>query len=218
MQLASNRLNKSTAETLKWGAALVCKSIGARTKQSPKLRRVVPNPNKRAWRDGRMAKFGVYKYKQGKKVFDPIYRGGEFGMIYYKAKNSATILHRDPATGKLVKTTHEAGTGEFQVPGVEQSKKRIIGRRGLAKKAWKWIERNMDGGSGSVGDARDIASVRWGAIVGAEVTITNKLRYISMALKGGAMAVETAMARAARGMSEAMDRKLKAMAARAGNP
>jgi hypothetical protein len=208
MQLASNRLNKSTAETLKWGAALVCKSIGARTKQSPKLRPIVKNPNKRAFVDGRMAKFGVYKYRNGAKVFDPIYRGGEFGMIYYQTRKSATILSRDPATGKLVKTTHEAGTGEFQVPGVEQSKKRIIGRRGLAKRMWSVALGKIGKGrlSGdATAQAEQIARREMDVtqnLTGADLSIrlNNQLRYATAALKGGESAIASAMAAAGSGM------------------
>jgi hypothetical protein len=209
MDRAQQEFGKSAKDAIKWGGVYVARSLGASTIQAPKLRKIVKNPHPDAGRDKRRALVGVMKFNRtGAQYFQPIYRTGEFGNTRFEKNGDVTVF--SPGQRQTF-TREQYASLSLEAPSVKTSKRRIIGRRGLAKKAWKWIERNMDGGSGSVGDARDIASVRWGAIVGAEVRITNKLRYISKAIKGGYMGVSSAMARAARGMEVAMNLKLEAM-------
>jgi len=217
MDRAQREFGKSAKEAIKWGGVYVARSLGASTIQAPKLRKIVKNPHPDAGRDKRRAIVGVNRWdRTGKQYFQPIYRTGEYGKTRFEKDGSITVFDTPGRPYNL--SREQFASMNLQMPSVQASKKRIIGRRGLGKKAWKWIERNMDGGTGSVGDAASVASVRWGLIVGAEVTITNKLRYITKALKGGYMGVASAMARASRGMEEAMNRKLEAMAAKAGTP
>ena len=94
---AENAIGKSASQSVAWAGALVCQSIAARTKVSPKLRPIVRNPDKRYKTDRRRAPFGVYVYKEGKKTFKPIFRTGEYGKIRFYDKNSASWFERTGA-------------------------------------------------------------------------------------------------------------------------
>jgi len=225
IERAQREFGRSQKDAVKWAGGYLLRSLGASTAISPKLRPVVKNPlfkadskskadraaARAARNDMRRARYGVMMFKrEGGTRFVPIYRTGEYGKIYFASKKTAETLVRDRVTGEVTRVSMETGKGPEQTPGIMQSKKRIIGRRGLARESWKWAGRHLgNGGTGTLMQARNAIAVKWrGDKDSPSLTVTNSLRYIMAALKGKGAAVETAMQRAGDSMRHALDKKL----------
>lgn len=175
----SNALN-AAIETLGYDGYKACekaivymaKSAGKETKQAPKLRKIVRNPSKDAARDGRYAPFGVNRYdRSGHQYFSPIYRGGEYGAkIKYISRRKVLLK----VGTKWIE--FEAGTQieEFQIPGLMQSKKRIIRRSGLAKQSWMWGLKGFH--KGAIQGVTDVTPFTAKNLCG--IVLTNRLRYL----------------------------------------
>lgn len=221
ISLAATVLGKGQVEAVKWAAGNVCASLSASTRVSPKIRRVVPNPHPNAKTDGRRAKWGVMKYKRytSELYFEPIYRTGEYGKVRFKDKKTLEWYTVDKASGKRVKETVNFSNdfgGSIPI-GIMQSKKRNIGRSGLAKKAWQWAQAQVLSSSGS-GTANlfgvpDIAEVRVSNSSSmVSFRVKSKLRYALDATLGGRKDVNTALLRAADSMRRKIDDKIKSSA------
>jgi hypothetical protein len=207
MERARKELGKSFKDSLQWGGALLVRSLAASTKQIPKsqLRPIVRNPDERWKTDRRRAPFGVMKYHNGKQVFLPIFRGGEFGRNrFYDPRTMSWFERFGPQknTWRKVASGPDPGNPEIIVPGIMTDKRRQIPRKGFAKRSWGWLGRQMrNGGSISVDGVPDLGHVRWsGGTADPTVHILNKVKYADKALKGGKMAIETAFARASQAM------------------
>jgi len=204
MQRAQKHLGKDLKESVKWGGILLMQSLAAQTKVSKKQRPIVKNPDKRYKTDARRAPFGVMRWdKHGKKVFRPIYRTGEFGRVRFLDKKTFEVKYINTLTG----TVHRASRYD-QTPdlSIKTDKRRKIGRRGFAKKTWKWATKSMAGGTANIMRVMGIADIRWsGGTDNPTVTIINRINYMDKALKGGLMAVNTAMENAARKMANRID-------------
>jgi hypothetical protein len=223
MRRAEKELGKDLKQSVQWGGILLAKSLVAATKVSAKLRPIIKRPRwdknySRAKNDSRFAPFGVKRWdKDGKKYFKPIYRTGEFGKIRFFDKKTASWYDRSGGSGKWRKlqSGYDVANPEILVPGIKSDKRRIIGRRALAKKTWQWAARYMSSsGSTSIMNVPDIASIQWGGERdNPSVTITNRIRYMDKAMKGGMGAVNSAMGKAARSMAwkinQALEKKLK---------
>lgn len=208
IQRAQTVLNIPLKQAVQMARYYIASSLAATTKVAAKLRKVVPNPDQKAKTDGRMAKFGVMKYdRNGNEYFAPIYRTGEFGKIRFPNKKTAEWLVRDPVTGEVSKASMSTGTDEFQVPGIMQDKRRIIGRSGLAKKSWQWAQSRT--GEGNIFNVSSIA-VRWsGGEEDPTITIFNRLRYAGAAFKTeGEQTLDNVMERAHRKMQFEINRKI----------
>jgi len=204
MQRAQKELGKDLKQSVKWGGILLMQSLAAQTKVSKKLRPIVKNPDKRYKTDARRAPFGVMRWdKHGKKVFRPVYRTGEFGRVRFLDKKTFEVKYINTLTG----TVHRASRYD-QTPdlSIKTDKRRKIGRRGFAKKTWKWATKSMAGGTANIMRVMGIADIRWsGGTDNPTVTIINRINYMDKALKGGLMAVNTAMGNAARKMANRID-------------
>ena len=204
MQRARKELGKDLKQSVKWGGILLMQSLAAQTKVSKKLRPIVKNPDKRYKTDARRAPFGVMRWdKHGKKVFRPVYRTGEFGRVRFLDKKTFEVKYINTLTG----TVHRASRYD-QTPdlSIKTDKRRKIGRRGFAKKTWKWATKSMAGGTANIMRVMGIADIRWsGGTDNPTVTIINRINYMDKALKGGLMAVNTAMGNAARKMANRID-------------
>jgi hypothetical protein len=212
IQRASRELGKSAKESVKWAGRFVAQSLSASSKVAPKLRPVVENPDQRAATDGRRASHGVMRYdRSGNRVFRGIYRTGEYGKIRFLDKRTAQWLVRDTLTGEVTRATHPTGVDVDELQGIMQSKRRVIGRRGLAKKAWRTASMNINGGAVSVMDVPYAGSVSWtGGDNNPTVTITSNLRYAGAAFKtAGDQAVSSAMERAHARMANRIDAAVK---------
>jgi hypothetical protein len=207
---ATTALNKPMKDSLKWGGIIICESLSGATKTAQKLRPIIENPNPRAQTDGRMAKWGALGYKKGKENFIPIYRTGEYGKIRFKSKTTAEWLTRDKITGEVKREALATGKGEFEIPGIMQSKKRIIGRRGFAKKVWNIAKRFLFTSRVlSVNGVPDVAAIKWlGGVFTPSVKISNKLRYASAALKGGESQINQSMYKASQSMATRIDKEI----------
>ena len=209
MKRANKSLGKDMKQTVRWGGVLLMQSLSAGTKVSKKLRKIVRNPDKRYKTDARRAPFGVFRYdKHGRKAFKAIYRTGEFGKLRFFDKKTAGWFDRSGGPGhwKKLPSGADPANPESVVPGIKTDKRRKIGRRGFAKKTWKWAVRSMSGGTANIMRVPDIASIRWsGGTVNPTVTIINRINYMNKALKGGLMAVNSAMEKAANKMSNRID-------------
>lgn len=207
-------LRKSFRGSIVWAGANIARSMSAETRQSPKLRKVVKNSHQKAKTDGRRANYGVMRYKpDGTTYFSPIGRTGEFGKIRLINKKTGVILERDTVTGKVTRRKLETGSGEFQAPGIMQSKKRKIGRSGLAKKAWQRAAVLINrGGTADALDVKSVATVEWGGSTqsGLKLRLSNYLRYSVKALKHGEQSISIAVENAARGMIGQVERNIKA--------
>ena len=163
---------------------LMAHSARAKTRKSPKLRKIVKNPDERWKTDRRRAPFGVMVYRNGKEVFKPIFRTGEYGSIRFFDKKSASWFDRSGPNGNTwnkIASGADVANPELVVPGIKTDKRRNIGRSGLAKDSWLWSLSQL-GGRGrakhrpiaGVNTLRTITSPKVNGYV-----LTNKLRYIT---------------------------------------
>ena len=210
---AQDVLGKTPKNAISWAGALVCRSLVARTIQSPKLRKIVPNPAFKGKggaarkRDMRRARFGVMKYRpqSDEQYFLPIYRGGEYGA---KIK----YISRDKVLLKVGSNwvPYDAGREEWQAKGIMDHPKRKIGRSGLAKKSWSWAQRSTrKGGTATIMGAPQAVEIKWNNSKDApRLKITNNLRYIIHALRGGKSAVNEALLAASSAMKKRIEQEL----------
>jgi hypothetical protein len=214
MNRAQKELGMDIKKSMQMAGRLVAQSLSASTKLAPKTRPIVKNPDSRSLTDNRMAKFGVMRYdKSGKKVFRGIYRTGEFGKIRFMDKNTMSWFERDPGGGKWnkIQSGPDPANPEILVPGIKTDKRRNIGRRGLAKKAWQLAASNIRAsGSFSGKGVSDISSVDWtGSAADPTLTISSNLRYAAAAFKTkGDKAVSSALERAGNRMRKIISDKI----------
>jgi len=215
---AKNELGKSPFDAVNWAGYFITRSMAAATKTSPKLRPIVKNPDPRAFnkkggkkRDNRFSMYGVNRWdKDSNQYFQPIFRTGEFGKIRFIDKKTAEWLVWDKVTGEVHKQQWETGTGDFQIAGIAQSKKRNIGRSGLAKQAWKWAQSNTrKGGNATIDGAKNAMRIRWsGRRFNPTMTLENNLKYAIDAFKTGDAGVENVMAKAGDQLANRIDAAL----------
>ncbi len=191
-------------KSLGWAGKNICSSLGALTpKGKQKLRKVITNPDERWKRDNRMARFGVMRLLQDKPAkFLPIKGTGEYGAkIRFKSKTTGEMLTRTP-DGKVHRLAIELGKGPDKVPGIMQSKKRIIGKRGMAKRSWKLLQMRMGHGGYIVYEGvPNIGDVTLrNMTTDPTITIKNRISYMMKIIKGGSGALNSAMVRAEKGM------------------
>jgi len=208
MQRAEKEIGKSAYQSIAWAGALVCKSVAAQTKVAPKLRRIVRNPDKRYKTDRRRAPFGVYKYKEGKKEFRPIFRTGEYGKFRFYDKTSASWFERfgeNRNQWRKIASGPDIANPEIVVPGIKTDKRRVIGRRGLAKKSWQVLGKFVKRPGGTT--AMNVASgrIQWGNDRNY-LKISNLLNYAGYALKGD---INQAVSRAASSMRNRIDKQIE---------
>ena len=225
-------LGKSVEQSIKWAAINLMKSLAARTLVSKKLRKIVKNPLYKAKsrkrvdqaearqirNDKRRAPWGVMRYERfgnGAQYFQPIYRTGEYGTIRFQNKKTAEWFTMEKGVGR-VKRDMETGTELWQIEGIAQSKKRVIGRSGMAKKAWRWAQAHMynSGNSGIMGVPNIIGVTVNGKGNDRSLTIHNRSRYAVDALNGGSSSVSEAMGAAARSLEDKINKELKKRASK----
>jgi len=205
---AQKELGKSMARSVSWAAEYVAHSLAAATKVAPKLRPIVENPDKRYKTDHRRAPFGVMRYgRDGGQYFKPIYRTGEYGMIRFFDKKQASWFKRSKdfrsrdhrAKGSWIRIPKQDALGNKSDYSIQKDRRRKIGRRGLAKKAWSWAAgRAYSGGIGNIMGVSGAADVRiYRDKDNPGVRITDHLRYATAAFKSPG-AVEGAIGNAAR--------------------
>ena len=239
MERAQKELGKDLTDVVDWTARFVAGSLAASTKIAPKLRRVVRNPlfkagkgatkaeraaARQARNDKRRAPFGVMAPTGPDRVmaFRPIYRSGEFGKIRFFDKKTMAWFTRDAANPKgrweKIASGQDVANPEIIVPGIMNDRRRKIGRRGLAKKSWKWAETHTRrGGTATISQARDAITVSvYGGDINPTVRITNRLRYIEDAFKTkGKQAVTSTLARASEKMRNRINDRLEKMRTKA---
>ena len=227
---ANEQLGKPIRQSIQWAGYYVSRSLGARTKVSKKLRPVVrpfkagtKDKDNRYKTDLRRAAWGVPVYRKGVRTFKPIGRTGyqtKIGDVVH----DIVIRFRDKKTAEYAANKDRRGTQWYKlgvgapdpadpsrtVPGIMTDKRRVIGRRGLAKKNWRMIQRNIPrGGVASPMGVTNASTVRWrGGKYDPVLSIRNDLNYAVKALKGGDAAIDEAMGAASRAM---MNRVQKAM-------
>ena len=209
---AQKEIGKSAKDSVAWAGVLVCKSLAAQTKIAPKLRRIVRNPDKRYKNDHRRSPFGVYIYKNGKKEFKPIFRTGEYGKLRFYDKDSMTWFDRYAGEWRKNPSGPDVANPEIIVPGIKTDRRRVIGRRGLAKKNWQVLGKFVKRPGGVT--AKGVTS---GRIVwqynrdNVYLKISNLLDYAGYALKGDA---NQAVGRAASSMRNRIDKQIEKTLAR----
>lgn len=146
------------------------------------IRDIVDNPDKRYLKDMRRARFGVMRYQRdGSKKFIPIYRTGEFGKVKFVGFDK--VAFEDGGKWRTVtRDEWEAVNGDAKkFPSVVNSKKRIIGRKGLAQKSWMWGLKGFH--DGTIPDVTSVDAIYGDMLCG--LVLTNKLRYISKVIPQG---------------------------------
>jgi hypothetical protein len=220
MKRAQVDLGKSEAQALKWGGVTLAKSLAGSTRSAPKLRKIVKNPSD-GWRtDARKARFGVMRWLRGKEVFAPIHGTGEYGKYRYVDRRTLRVMQVDRAAGKRAPYEFSSNEEGAQHLAMAKHRKRIIGRRGLAKAAWRRALQGI-GGGGSLGVSGSAATIARRAVKVAKrytgrdkfIRVDNNLRYAGSAfVTDGEKAVSLAMARAADSMrfkiAQAITRKV----------
>lgn len=210
----SKALGIPIMEATQNAAKLVAYSAAAATKEAPALRKVVKNPDKRWKTDKRVAPLGVMRYKKGQHVFQPIFRTGEFGEIRFFDRKSASWFVRDAANPKgrweKIQSGPDIANPEVVVPGIMNDKRRIIKRRGLARKSWQIIGAKI-GGSSAVASGKSNASpdtsrvaTNFGHVsidndrMNPSVTMSNTLGYAGKAIR---KSLDSIVGKASRRMS-----------------
>jgi hypothetical protein len=215
MERSRKELGKSRVDAMGQAAWYISRSLAASTMTSPKLRRIVRNPDKRWKTDHRRAPYGVMapKGKERTLTFKPIYRTGEFGKIrYFDKKTMSWFRHSTAKKGQwehIPSGQVEGLSADAVVPGIMSDRRRKIGRRGLGKKSWMGLQkRARHGGVVSVAGSGNVGSATWSPLK-TTLTLRNELRYMRKALIGGDAAINKAIARAAGAMRGAIDKRLK---------
>ena len=213
IERAEKKLGKGLRESVGWAGQKIAISLGAVTKESKKRRKVEERPDDRWKTDHRVGRWGTYKYVKGVKTWVPIYRTGEYGKIFYRSKKTAVVMEYDNTTGKHRPRKLTTGDkAEHDIPGIMQSPKLIIGRSGLAKRAWKFLGAKIRvGGSISENGVGSFGAVVWRDVGGLNPTliINDDLRYAMTALKGGQSALSSVVGKAARSMGREINRLAK---------
>ena len=180
MRRAQKELGKSSKESLKWAGATLVRSLAASTKEVKKTekREIVRNPDATD-KDRRRARFGVNRLTRAGKVFLP---------IMYDKRGGTPIT-------------------EITDPRLLTHKKREIPHKGLAKRSWRFLARVMPrGGRIYVDGVPNLGGTAWtGGESDPTLKITNRVNYMDKALKGGKMAIENAMGKAARSLSKRIE-------------
>jgi hypothetical protein len=177
IQRGMKDMNKGFKPMLAWTGREIMISLGARTKQSQKKRKIVKRPRTdpnfiKAMKDKRYAQRGVLIYSQRRT--EPTFR---------------PISERN----------------------ITKSPARIIGRRGFAKKSWRFLKmRTGKGGRIYIDGIPNMGETRWsGGTADPTLTIDNRVSYITdHALIGREAAITNAMGAATTRMMKTMDRKL----------
>ena len=214
MARARTELGKSMKGSIAWAGYYITRSLSASTIQSPRLRRVIRNPDQRWKTDARRAPYGVMAPKGYERTltFKPIYRTGEFGKVrFFDKKSMSWFRHAAGGTGKwehIPSGQVEGGSPDAVVPGIMTDKRRKIGRRGLAKRSWQFASRRITtGGTVGIGDVPLAATIRWSNMKNnPTLTIQNHLRYAGLAFRTkGAHAITGAGERAAGAMRDRIE-------------
>lgn len=215
MERAEKVIGKSVRESVAWAGNYVAISLGAITKVSKKKRKVEQRSDNKWKTDARVGRWGTYKYKNGVKYWVPIYRTGEYGRIYFKTKKTARMMTWDQRSGDVQPIEYTTGAKpEDDMPGIMQSKKLIISRRGLAKRSWKFLQSKMRVG-GSISDTMSrtgtIGYVLWRDIGGVnpQLHIMNNLRYALVPVKGGESGLNSVVGKASRNMKREITRLVR---------
>ena len=186
---AQKDLGKSTGRAVKMAGYSLIRSLGASTDIAPKYRE-------------------YEEIHETPKQIEKKGGGKKYEITTWKGGTKKTFNIRSPKGVRELK----------RMPQVQ------IGNRGLAKHSWRYIG-GMAGKKSLVRKTKTSPSAQ--AIARREsdekhkykgtdpyITITNKLDYILPALTSGEKSVDTAMARAARGMMHTIDNKIKRKLAR----
>jgi hypothetical protein len=205
----SKETGASMRSSLAWGGRKVSESLRSATPKGKRLRPVVENPE--AGQDARLAKYGVMVYRQQgnpNPAFVPIRGGSDAEKIRFVSKTTGQVLVRDRVTGKVSQFAYD---DQKQALDVMRSKKRKIGRRGFAAKSWTFLNMRMRrGGEIRIDGVPDMGGVSWtGSKDDPQVTITNKVSYMTTILKGGGAVIGSAMEAAAKGMAYQIDNKIR---------
>ena len=204
LSASTEMLGKTGYKACEQAIVYMAKSAGALTKVAPEKRPIVSNPlfkgqgGKARKGDMRNARFGVYKYdpKTGEKYFSPIYRGGQFGAAVKYISKSEVLVKVGSKSNKVIRRANRAlkffgskkrfgsvgvwqkfpaGTGEFEVKGIKDHPKRLIRRRGLAKKSWMWGLKGFNVGAiPKVTDVKPILSA-----IQCGLILTDRIKYLS---------------------------------------
>jgi hypothetical protein len=211
MARARTELRKSNKQVTQWAGEAVCGSLAASTKESAKLRPIVRNPDPRAGKDARLAIFGVNRYWKGKQVFQPIYKGGEFGQQIRYTRKGYVLLKVGGEWVEYKRGIDEASG--LTITGLEGHPKRKILRRGLAKKVWQWCKSHTrSSGSGTIMGMPYLAVIRWTGADRSTLEMTSRLRYAMDALKNGGSEINQVMMKAADNMSYRIGLKMAEIA------
>jgi hypothetical protein len=168
----------------------IIKALSGSTKVSSKLRPIVRNPDPRHKVDARMAMLGVYKYsnkKSPRKYFSPIKGTGEFGAaIRYVGKDK--VLMRVRGAWEVFSRA-EMESMNYGSRTIQNHKKRIIGRSGLAKSSWSWMLGKLGASAAAlqseIGGTTTVTRINTdGAFNYFGILGENKLKYIRNALHG----------------------------------
>ncbi|MCK9571388.1 hypothetical protein M0R72_20740 [Candidatus Pacearchaeota archaeon] len=218
---AETQLGKSGDQALRWGAVNLMISLAAATIKSKTLRPIVKNPLFKASADGkwtraqarqakgdtRRARFGVNRWhpQTSRQYFQPILRTGEFGKYRFFERNGMWFrakLGRGRAKWEKIEGIPNSEESE-NIPSIKNSKKRKIGRSGLARKAWKWAQAHMiRGGIGApLPGVPNLISVKVSS-GGNLIQIDNRIRYATTALQGGESRIAESCNRAAASMEK----------------
>lgn len=183
---AQRELGRSLGQSLRWAGWHLGKTLGASTRVAKKKRPAVRVQWQR--KDGHIGSgYGLEVYGgDGKPRNVVAYVQGSKGERPAQSKSEALA-----------------------------SKLAVIQMRGLAKASWLWGVKRM--GSTNINFAAVAAREEAKRVAGSEMHLTgdnpyivirNRLSYITAALEGGPKAVDTALGRAARMMSQNIDSKV----------
>ena len=209
MRRAEKELGKSQYQSLQWGGRLFLDSIKARTKQvTKKKRRVIMNPDTSWHRKKPQKPFGVMGYKKGNERFIGIKPKGD-DPVFFSSK--ANRWFRKEPDGKW----REFARGKKVNPSLVHAQIRKhpstkIPRRGFAKLSWVLTKKLI--GSGGAYDLFGFANIGNVSVnkspVDPQITIKNRVEYMSKAVNGGMSAIGDALNAAGNKMAKQIEQKL----------
>jgi hypothetical protein len=195
---------KSAREATEWAGVTILRSLGAQTKVSPKKRKIVTqvtdvgggiNAKGRKVRGKKIRTKGVMIWRvlngKAKEVFFPIDFDKDVPVVHFIGRNNNALV-RFISTGNVVSERAYSAMTKYQI--AKNSYLAFIRMAGLAKKSWNWMKKRSKRGGGVSerfgGRVVNVGSISW---MGDNLTIHNRLGYITDALKGGTSSIDQAI-------------------------
>lgn len=186
LSAATEMLGKTGYKACEMAIVYMAKAAGKETKVSPKKREIVANPflfnsqGKRMKRAKSAAKFGFYSYKNGEKVFNPMFSVADAPwIVYFNSATTGQPLVKNMKTGVVHRDTRSVKDGiELSKRALKNDPRLNIKNRGLGQRSWMWGLKGFS--KGAIPGVTDVATITGPVQCG--LVLTDRLNYITKAI------------------------------------